>query len=31
MTQYLEARSGTITPEMIAVAKAEFLEPEAIH
>jgi phosphomethylpyrimidine synthase len=31
MTQYLEAQSGTITPEMIAVAKAEFLEPEFIR
>jgi phosphomethylpyrimidine synthase len=31
MTQYLEALSGNITPEMIAVAKAEFLEPETIR
>ena len=31
MTQYLEALSGTITPEMIAVADTEFLEPEFIR
>jgi len=31
MTQYLEALSGNITPEMIAVANSEFLEPEAIR
>jgi len=31
MTQYLEASSGNVTPEMIAVAQAEFLEPEFIR
>jgi len=31
MTQYLDALSGTITPEMIAVAESEFLEPEFIR
>ncbi|MCL2004914.1 MAG: phosphomethylpyrimidine synthase ThiC [Planctomycetaceae bacterium] len=31
MTQYTEALSGNITPEMIAVAKSEFLEPEAVR
>ena len=31
MTQYTEALSGTITPEMIAVAESEFLEPEFIR
>ncbi|MDR0706123.1 MAG: phosphomethylpyrimidine synthase ThiC [Planctomycetaceae bacterium] len=30
MTQYLEAKSGHITPEMIIVAEQEFLEPELI-
>ena len=30
MTQYLEAKTGNITPEMIAVAESEFLEPEFI-
>ena len=31
MTQYTEALSGTITPEMIAVAQSEFFEPEFIR
>ena len=31
MTQYLEAKSGNVTPEMIAVAQAEFLEPEYVR
>jgi len=31
MTQYLEAKSGKVTPEMIAVANAEFLEPETVR
>ena len=31
MTQYLEATSGNVTPEMIAVAQSEFLEPEFIR
>ena len=31
MTQYLEAKSGHVTPEMIAVANAEFLEPETVR
>jgi phosphomethylpyrimidine synthase len=31
MTQYLEALSGNVTPEMIAVANAEFLEPEFVR
>ena len=31
MTQYIEALSGNITPEMIAVAEKEFLEPKLIQ
>ena len=31
MTQYLEALSGNVTPEMIAVAESEFLEPEFVR
>ncbi|MDR0337778.1 MAG: phosphomethylpyrimidine synthase ThiC [Planctomycetaceae bacterium] len=31
MTQYLEARAGHITPEMLLVAEQEFLEPELIR
>jgi len=31
MTQYLEALSGNVTPEMIAVADAEFLQPEYVR
>ncbi|MCL2743417.1 MAG: phosphomethylpyrimidine synthase ThiC [Planctomycetaceae bacterium] len=31
MTQYTEAKKGNITPEMLAVAEAEFLEPEFIR
>ncbi|MDR2116376.1 MAG: phosphomethylpyrimidine synthase ThiC [Planctomycetaceae bacterium] len=31
MTQYLEAKAGRITPEMIIVAGQEFLEPELIR
>jgi len=31
MTQYLEALSDKVTPEMIAVANAEFLEPEFVR
>jgi phosphomethylpyrimidine synthase len=31
MTQYLEALSGNVTPEMIAVAESEFLEPELVR
>jgi phosphomethylpyrimidine synthase len=31
MTQYTEALSGNVTPEMIAVAESEFLEPEFIR
>ena len=31
MTQYTEALSGNVTPEMIAVAEAEFLEPEFVR
>ena len=31
MTQYLEALSGNVTPEMIAVANSEFHEPETIR
>jgi phosphomethylpyrimidine synthase len=31
MTQYLEAKAGHVTPEMIVVAEQEFLEPEFIR
>ncbi|MDR1270759.1 MAG: phosphomethylpyrimidine synthase ThiC [Planctomycetaceae bacterium] len=31
MTQYLEAKAGRVTPEMIIVAEQEFLEPELIR
>ncbi|MDR0521045.1 MAG: phosphomethylpyrimidine synthase ThiC [Planctomycetaceae bacterium] len=31
MTQYTEALAGRITPEMLAVAETEFLEPEFIR
>jgi phosphomethylpyrimidine synthase len=31
MTQYLEAKAGRVTPEMITVAEQEFLEPELIR
>jgi len=31
MTQYLEALSGNVTPEMIAVVNSEFHEPETIR
>ncbi|GHT40292.1 phosphomethylpyrimidine synthase [Planctomycetales bacterium] len=31
MTQYTEANAGNVTPEMIAVAEQEFLEPEYIR
>ncbi|MDR2644264.1 MAG: phosphomethylpyrimidine synthase ThiC [Planctomycetaceae bacterium] len=31
MTQYLESKSGRITPEMAVVAESEYLEPEFIR
>jgi len=31
MTQYIEAKSGNVTPEMIAVAQSEFLEPKYVR
>ncbi|MDR1478008.1 MAG: phosphomethylpyrimidine synthase ThiC [Planctomycetaceae bacterium] len=31
MTQYIEAKKGRITPEMIIVAASEYLEPEIIR
>ncbi|MDR2346218.1 MAG: phosphomethylpyrimidine synthase ThiC [Planctomycetaceae bacterium] len=31
MTQYIEAKNGHITPEMIAVAESEYLTPEFIR
>ncbi|MDR1052639.1 MAG: phosphomethylpyrimidine synthase ThiC [Planctomycetaceae bacterium] len=31
MTQYIEAKKGRITPEMVTVAASEYLEPEVIR